>query len=420
MKQYLEKRIHLSYMPKSYKVLIFSDFPLPSYKKPHRNVLFIDYAPKGKLKKVFLISPKPNEAFKNNKVSLITDYYNSDDFYKTQHNLFIRLSGIFRLFLKLLCFNPKKDKIDYIRTGSTYLSLLVSLTQKNNVVFLGDVCDFYYELYEEFNKPFAKILKPFIFTMESIAIRRMNLIFVDTAAQREFLVTKMNIDKKKCVVLPNGINVDLFPFSPKKNIDILKQYAFKKDEKILFYSGDISKLDGIEHILRFIKERKDCKALIIGKAEEKFIRYLLDQIQKEHLEERLIIDGFKPYKDVYKYTSIADVCLAPFKITNTTNTVECAKIITYLLMGKLVLATKADGLRSLYKNNITYFKDGNYKDFSKKLNALLENNPSEKKQKQLRKLGEKFDFAKIIKYEYSVIDKYFKNPNQDLSKYDYL
>lgn len=409
-------------MPKSYKVLVFSDFPLPSYRKPHRNVLFIDHAPKEKFKKVYVISPKPLDKFKNKNIDISADYYNiNDDFYRTQHNLFIRLLGIFKLLIKLIIFRIRSQKkIDFIRTGSTYLSFLVTLTQSKNTIFLGDVCDFYYELYEEFNKPFAKILKPFIFAAEAAAIRRMNLIFVDTAAQREFLVKEMNINKKKCVVLPNGINTDLFPFSSEKNIDILKQYEFRKEEKILFYSGDISKLDGIEYIVRFIKERKDCKALIIGKAEDKYIGYLLDLIQKERLEKRVIIDGFKPYKEVYKYTSVANVCLAPFKITNTTNTVECAKIITYLLMGKSVLATKADGLRSLYKNNITYFRDGDYKDFSVKLNMLLENNLSENKRKQLRKLGEKFDFEKIIKYEYLVIDEYFKNPNQDFSQYDYL
>lgn len=402
-------------------VLVFSDFPLPSYKKPHRNVLFVDYAPAKKFGKVYLISPKPNEEFKNKNLNVIPYYYKiSDDFYRTQHNLILRLFGIFKLFFMLLLFRVKNNKIDYIRTGSTYLSFLVTVTQSKKAVFLGDVCDFYYELYEEFNKPFAKILKPLIFLVESISIRRMNLIFVDTAAQRKFLVNKMKIDEKRCVVLPNGINVNLFPFMQKKDQSLMKKYNFTNADKIVFYSGDISKIDGIEYIIDFLAERKDCKALIIGKGESKYLKYLEKLSKKKRIGKRLIIDGFKPYKDVHKYTSIADVCVAPFKITNTTNTVECAKIITYLLMGKQVLATEADGLRSLYKKSITYFKDDDYSDFSKKLNLLLEKKIKFQERKKMRDLGEKFDFEKIIRFEYKIIDEYLKNPNQDFRKFDYL
>lgn len=410
-------------MQKKYNILTFSDVPIPSYQRPYRGILFVDYAPHGRLKDVFVISPKSVDTFKNNEVSIISSqYFNGNfSFSKEQYLLRKRLVNFLHLIFKLLKFRIKNAKrVDFVRSGTTYLSLFLLITQKRNLPYFADICDFYSDLYGEFKMPLAKLFQPVIFLIEKIAQGRASLIFVDTTAQRNFLVRKMDVDKRRCVVIPNGVLLENFPYCPKKDKRVMELYGYATDERILFYGGDISKMDGIDLIIKFAENNRDVKVLIIGKGKSEDIEEIQKEIRTRNLEKNVTLDSFKPYSELYKYISIADVCLAPFRVTNTSNTVECGKIITYLLGGKRVLTTEADGIKSLYKSSIDYFKDGDYDDFSKKLLKLLENPVDDVAEKKRRELGEKFDFKKIIEHEFLVIDEYFKNPKQDFSKYDYL
>lgn len=407
-------------MQKNYNILTFSDVPLPSYTRAYRGNLFVDFASKGWLNTVYIVSPSSNVKFKNNKfVKVKSLYFKTPPFKNYQYRLFSRLFYISKLISQLIHFRIRNYKIDFIRTGSTYLSLFVLLTQKKQVPYFADICDFYSDLYREFDMPLSKILKPLIFWFEKKAINRADLVFVDTAAQREYIVEKFRFSSKRCVVLPNGILKEYYPFALKKDGNVLSHYGFNTKDKIIFYGGDISKIDGVEMVLKYVEQNRNIKALIIGKGNSKYIEELQQYIIDKNLKNNIVIDSFKHPKEAYKYISIADVCLAPFKITPTTSTVECGKIISYLMMGKPVVATNAAGVKSLYKENLAYFTDGNFDDFSNRLTLLLRYPISIKRMKELREIGERFDFKKIIKYEYNVIDKYFDDPNQDFSKFDY-
>lgn len=410
-------------MQKKYNILTFSDVSIPSYQRPYRGILFVDYAPYGRLGDVFVISPKSTENFRNKEVVVISDQYfsKSFNFSKEQYLLGKRFMNWLFLLFKLVKFRfTNAKKIDFVRSGTTYLSLFLLITQRRKLVYFADICDFYSDLYEEFKMPLARFLKPIIFFIEKIAQHRANLIFVDTGAQRDFLIDKMGVSKGRCIVIPNGILLENFPYRANKDKAILESYGYALNDKILFYGGDISEMDGIGLIIRFIENHKDVKVLIIGKGKLSSLEEIRKEIKEKGLEKNITLDSFKPYGELYKYISIADVCLAPFRITNTSNTVECGKIITYLLAGKKILATRADGVSRLYKNTIDYFEDGNYNDFSVQLLNLLEKQENENAAIIRRQLGEKFDFKKIIEHEFFVIDEYFKDPKQDFSKYDYL
>ena len=409
-------------MRRKYNVFIPSEIPFPSYNRSYRVVLFVNHAPEGRLGNVYVTASKSDEVLINKNVNVIYDYIKADSFKNNQYSIILRLWDLFKLFLKMIKFrfSNKGKNIDFIRSGTTFISFLILLSQKRKIPYFADICDFYFELYEVFNMPFAKIFKPFIFRLEKLALKRIDIIFVDTVAQRRYLADKMGIDEKRCIVLPNGIKTQFFPFIENKDAEIQEKYGISKDDRVLFYAGDISKMDGIEMMIDYVNKNKKVKALIVGKGNIDYLMHLKEKIEKLGLNGKVILDSFKPYNELYRYISVSDVCLAPFRITATSNTVECAKIITYLLVGKPVLATKADGLKSLYKDKLNYFKDGNYDDFSEKLTRMLDYNISHEKRMELRSLGEKFDFEKIMSYEYRIFDFFFDDRKQDFRKYDYL
>lgn len=413
-------------MQKRYNILTFSDVPIPSYQRPYRGVLFVDFAPKQRLNTVYVASISSPEVFRNADIEVHAEYFDGADFKMNQYNLFYRIASFIKLFFILLKIRfLYSGNIDFVRTGGTYLSLLYFLTQKRGTPYFADFCDFYFELYKEFRMPLARFISPVVFLIEKFIIKKANLLFVDTPAQREFLVEKMGVDKKKCIVAPNGILVENFPFLEKKDRSVMNEYGFSDEDIILFYGGDISEMDGIEFLLKFAKENtkrySSLRILIIGKGNPEYLKKIKNEILENGLSDVVVLDSFKPYNQLYRYVSIADICSAPFRITTTSNTVECGKIITYLLAGKQVLSTRADGVSGLYKDSIEYFQDGDYKDFSEKLHGLIKNLNSIEDLKRTRRLiGERFEFRKVIEREYFIIDKYFEDPAQDFSRYDYL
>ncbi len=412
-------------MQKKYNILTFADFPLPSYKmRAHRAVLFIDYAPADAIGTVYLVSPFTEEQF-HATVNFRKLFFRSKDFKSYQYSLIYRIGSIIKLFKNLLWLRIKKSpNIDFIRVSNTYLSFIALLTQKRSTLLIADCCDFYFDLYREFGMPFSKSVSKIIFLLEKHVLKRADLLFVDTAAQRDLLIDKMGIDRKRCVVLPNGILLGNFPYVAHKDEEVMKNYKLKDNDIVLFYGGDISEMDGIELLFRFISDHKstynNIKLIILGKGNEQYLSYLKSKIISDSNENHIILDSYKPYEEAHSYISIADVCIAPFKLTATSNTVECGKIISYLLLGKHILATRANGIVSLYKEAIEYFEDGNYADFSQKLIHLMNNPASDAKRSVLRKLGERFDFKRIIEHELMVINTFMEYKDQDMTKYDYF
>ena len=410
-------------MRENYSILTFSDVPLPSYDRPYRGVLFVDYAPADFIHEVFVISPASTEQFQHHNTKVKRFYFNAPNFKKIQYNIFYRLFINVKLFLNLIKWRIGRHRLDFIRTGSTYLSLLVAITQRKDVPYIADCCDFYSDLYREFNMPFPRLICPIIHRLERYALQRADLIFVDTHAQRKYISNIMSISSKKVAVVPNGVLIDNFPYPVKKDSQLMCHYGFGDNDIILFYGGDISKMDGIEMLIDFVDAYRyslPIKLLILGKGNAEYINSLKNRINKLSLKDQIIFDGFKPYSELYRYISLSDVCLAPFRLTNTSNVVECGKIITYMLCGKMVLSTKADGVMSLYKDMIKYFIDGDYTDFSQQLIAIINNLPDKLQSNNIRLYAEMFDFQKIIDHEIKVIRDWFGSHKSNNSNYDYL
>jgi glycosyltransferase involved in cell wall biosynthesis len=391
-------------MQKKINCLLFSDFEIPSYKRIYRGVLLIDSANVEKYN-FTTVSPYTKDTFINKKANIQKKYFKL--FFKNhnfQYSFISRTERIIKLFFTL--FKIRHLDFDIIYVGGSYLLPFAKFLKKTNSKIIINLCDFYSDLYVEYQMPFGKYLKNIIRCLEKKFLSYADFITVDTYAYKDLLVKNYNIKEEKCIVLPNGIDVKKFPYLKNKDKKILESYGFKEEDKVIFYGGDISHVDNIEMILEFANEykTKNFKFLIIGKGNNKYLEKLKDYISKNNLKNNVVIEGFKPYDDLYKYISIADVCLAPFKITETTNVTESSKIITYLLSGKKILATRAKGVESLYGKYIYYLDKGDYTEFKDKLLKLLKKKITENEKEVIRNHGLKFDFNLIIKQELKLIE----------------
>lgn len=109
------------------------------------------------------------------------------------------------------------------------------------------------------------------------------------------------------------LSMTYIPHTPLIEEGIVNPYIYKKGFNIVFY-GDVDKT----HILSILPEamnkvaRKDIYFHIIGKG--KFSKDLLEQINNNHLDERIILHGDKPLADIPNCFTNADACY--YSLTN--------------------------------------------------------------------------------------------------------
>lgn len=216
----------------------------------------------------------------------------------------------------------------------------------------------------------------------------------------------LDINKSKCMVLRNGIDIKNFS----KEIDdnekekIKEKYNIKKEEKILLFTGRIVPEKGIKELLEatFKIKNKGFKLVVVGSAlnaitlKTKYEKEIEELIKK--LEDRVIFTGFIDYKQIYKLYSIADIAVLP----SIWDDPAPLTIIESLVSGLPIITTNSGGIPEYAKDEsaIILEKDNNLVDNLVSSIEYLLNNSS--------KRNEMSKNSKRISKELT-LENYYKN-----------
>lgn len=96
-----------------------------------------------------------------------------------------------------------------------------------------------------------------------------------------------------------------------------KKYGIKDDDKVLLFTGRLTREKGIKEILLSLKKVKseNYKLLVVGsfffgtEVKNKFEEELEEIIFE--LKDKVKFTGFVPYEDIYKIYSISDIAILP-------------------------------------------------------------------------------------------------------------
>lgn len=128
-----------------------------------------------------------------------------------------------------------------------------------------------------------------------------------------------------------------------------KEFGFERDDKIILFMGTLFNFCGLDMFIRkmplIIRKVPKAKLLIVGDGEQR--RKLDSMIGRLCLRDRVTITGFKPYQDMPKYLNIADVCINPFMINNTTKDIFPGKTVQFLACGKPLVMTQLEGVKAV-------------------------------------------------------------------------
>jgi len=217
-------------------------------------------------------------------------------------------------------------------------SYLASIrVRDNNIPFIYYWIDVLHKLIP------SKLLQPVGKRLESITLKRADKVLVINEKLREYVIN-LGAPQKRAQVLRAGIDTE--QFSPGISGDpVKKQYGLTKEDTVLFFMGWLYKFSGLKEVVLQLAESKprSLKLFIVGEGD---VYEELQQIrEKYHLQNRIILTGKKPYKEIPAFVAASDICLLPaYPWEPIMQDIVPIKMYEYMAMEKPVISTRLPGI----------------------------------------------------------------------------
>jgi len=157
---------------------------------------------------------------------------------------------------------------------------------------------------------------------------------------------KLGADPNKVGILPIPVDMNLFCPSDDTG-DLRRRWGIGDDDKIILFMGTLFNFSGLDGFIPkfyiIVSQMPNTKLLIVGDGEQR--SRLEHLIWAYGLQKHVILTGFQPYQDIPKYINLADVCINPFVINDTTKDIFPGKTVQFLACGKPLVMRPLDGVK---------------------------------------------------------------------------
>jgi glycosyltransferase involved in cell wall biosynthesis len=247
------------------------------------------------------------------------------------------LSQLFYLPYYLIKLSPNAVMVaPDVSVISCIPSLLVAKLKK--IKFILDIRSVPVEL-----QGFRGFLQEFWFSVSLIVGKRFfDGVTTITPLMKADLSGQFNLDAQKIGVWTSGVSTDLFDakthYEKGQN---LKAKLGLSDKFVVFYHGAFSTTRGLIETVKAFKEIKTNQPSIVlfllgtGPA----LTILKDLVQKEALQENVVIQPPVSHSEVPPYIALADVCIIPLPNYPHWRSQSPLKLLEYLSMEKPVILT---------------------------------------------------------------------------------
>jgi glycosyltransferase involved in cell wall biosynthesis len=229
----------------------------------------------------------------------------------------------------------------------------------------------------EINAPFKEEVKKFEKAPSLIAhigkkklknlLQSATLVAPITTSLEKYLIENYDIDKKKCLVVPNAIDLREIQIKDSRVEEIRNSFDLTT-KKVIGFVGSIFPYHGVDRLIRSVSELKNINivVLIVGDG------YLIPELKKIANElgisSRVHFTGSVPKEDIYNYISAMDIVTLP----NTEWYCSPVKLFEYGALGKRILAVNEAGVADimsyedgeLFENNDNAFQEALIKTFA--------------------------------------------------------
>jgi len=180
--------------------------------------------------------------------------------------------------------------------------------------------------------------KKAMFRFYLLFLKKGDFFLVPSVEWMRLMARVYEVNKKRIGLFRNG--ADAVKFNSGVGCSSLRSALDLKDNKVVLYSGQVSRIRGLDYLVRAMlgvaKEVKDVRLLIIGDGGEK--SRLVALVQQLGLADHVLFLGSISHDFMPEYICLADVAIGPLVALPITVGTLPIKVIEYMACGKPVVA----------------------------------------------------------------------------------
>lgn len=269
---------------------------------------------------------------------------------------------------------------------NTYLGMRAA--KKNGIPFVYYWVDVLHRLI-----PFI-LFQPIGKIIESITLKRADRVLVINDKLEDYVIT-MGAPCHRTQVLRTGVNRK--QFNPNTSSELIRrQYGLEEDDIIIFFMGWLYNFSGLKEVALRLTELKNnkLKLLIVGVGDA--YEELKHIQEKYNLQDKVILTGNRPYREIPAFIAASDICLLPaYPTERTMRDIVPMKMYEYMAMRKPVIATKLPGvMKEFGEDNGVIYVDKS-EDVAEKALQLVANEELHELGFKARRFVERYGWDKI-------------------------
>ena len=233
----------------------------------------------------------------------------------------------------------KPDVIVAYGLSNAFVALLYA--RKHRIPFVFHLFDSLHALAE------PKALRPIAALVEGQLLRSADQVVIPYRALAGY-VARIGVRPGRVRLIPHGMTRR--HVEPANREALRSEFGISKDDVVLLFVGWLYRHSGLMELALELSTNKPeysrFKVIIVGDGD---LSSTLEEIRSANgLEDRLILTGRRPVEEMADFIAASDVCLLPSLPSDATRYIVPTKVDEYLELGRPVVATSLEGLRSEY------------------------------------------------------------------------
>ncbi len=200
-----------------------------------------------------------------------------------------------------------------------------------------------------------------------VVLRMVHYLVTGTVTMRDLYAKEFTLAREKIVVVPNWIDLSAFVNMQTKKA-IRKELKLPIDRKIILFVHRLSERKGADKILQIASLTTDPAALFVVVGDGPLAKEISRERKRKGLEERVVLLGKIPHKDIASYFYAADIFMMPSEEEGFPHV-----LLEAMASGLPFVAMTVGGVRDIVPVVLQKYcvKSGDVSSFTERLRDLL-------------------------------------------------
>lgn len=265
-----------------------------------------------------------------------------------------------------------EGRVDVAFVYSVFIngSATVRICQRRGIPVVYRVLDAYHKLRQN---PWTELP---LYWGERFIYRHADVVCLTNEKMRAYVEGVAGIPLgDRCAVLEHGVDTELFRPAARDE-ELAAAYGIEPADRVALFVGSLYPFAGLDEVLRrmgtLLEACPAAKVVVVG--DGPLMPVLRRLVAEGGLERRVVLTGMRPYAEVPRWLSLADVTFNSFQLNDITRDIVPIKMLQYLAAGKPVVSAPIPDVMRLFPeraSGIVYRDIADGLGFARTLGELL-------------------------------------------------